>query len=85
MSRTPEVQMLPEAVKAWRGERKMSQKDLANAADVSLGLIGLIEVGERQPRLMNAINIARALGVPLKAIALVRADVPDLEAAAVAS
>ena len=82
MSRSPEVQMLPEAVKAWRKQREMSQKELANASDVSLGLIGLIEVGERQPRLMNALNIARALGVPLKAIALVRADVANLEVVA---
>jgi transcriptional regulator with XRE-family HTH domain len=68
------VRCLPEALKAWRKERDLSQKALAGAAGVSPTLIAMIETGERQPSRLNADDIAKALGVPLEAIAFVYPD-----------
>lgn len=69
-----EVTILPDALKAWRGQRSMSQAALAEAASCSEGLIALIETGRRQPGLSNALAISRALGVPLRVFALVHVD-----------
>lgn len=66
--------MLPAALKAWRAERGMSQKQLADASGVSPTLIAMIETGERQPARLNADDLATALGVPLEAIAFVYPD-----------
>lgn len=71
--------MLPDAIKAWRTERSLSQMELARLAGCSEGLIAQIETGRRQPGLKNALGIAAALGVKLTAIAIVMVD---LEAAA---
>ena len=81
MGRRREVKVLPEALVAWReaagraatGE-PWSQKELALRAGVSPTLIALIETGERQPSRLNAEEIAKALGVPLGAIAFVYPD-----------
>lgn len=70
--------MLPAALKAWRRERSMSQSDLATSAQCSEGLVAQIETGRRQPGLVNAIAIAKALSVPLDAIALVHVATDDL-------
>lgn len=68
--------MLPGALKAWRGERQWSQKELAQQTGgaVSATLIAMIETGERQPSRLNAEDIAKALGVPLEAIAFIYPD-----------
>ncbi len=76
--KTSPVTVLPAALKAWRGERGMSQQDLAEAADLSAGLIGLIGTGRRQPGLANLLSIARALDVSPHAIALVHVDLSAL-------
>lgn len=78
MPRQQQVTVLPDALKAWRKERQMSQAELATPAKCSEGLIAQIETGRRQPGLINAINIARALGVPLGAIAIIHADAEDV-------
>lgn len=87
MSRINEVQILPEALRAWRrvrGEqwtttnKPLAQKDLAERAGVSPTLIAMIETGERQPSLSNGLAIARALKVSLLAIATCSADVEAL-------
>jgi transcriptional regulator with XRE-family HTH domain len=78
MPRQQQVDVLPGAIKAWRAERKMSQADLAKAARCSEGLIAQIETGRRQPGLVNADNIAKALGVNLSAIGRVLVDVEGL-------
>jgi transcriptional regulator with XRE-family HTH domain len=74
MPRQQQVTVLPEALKAWRMERKLSQAGLAKMSLCSEGLIAQIETGRRQPGLVNAISIAKALGVPLRAIAVVHMD-----------
>lgn len=66
--------MLPEALKSWRDERNMTQKELAVRSGVSASLIGMIETGDRQPSRLNAEDLATALGVPLEAIAFVYPD-----------
>lgn len=73
--------MLPDGVKAWRGERKMSQMDLAKAAGCSEGLIAQIETGRRQPGLENAVAIAEALGVKLSAFAIIHVTADTLNGA----
>lgn len=74
--RRREVRCLPEALKAWRNERGWSQKELAarTGDNVSPTLIAMIETGDRQPSRLNAEDIAKALGVPLEAIAFVYPD-----------
>lgn len=72
--RRQEVRCLPEALKTWRKQRDMSQKTLAALSGVSPTLIAMIETGDRQPSRLNAEDIAKALGVPLEAIAFVYPD-----------
>lgn len=74
--RRREVRCLPDALKAWRGERGWSQKQLSEktGGNVSPTLIAMIETGDRQPSRLNADDIAHALGVPLTAIAFVYPD-----------
>jgi transcriptional regulator with XRE-family HTH domain len=58
-----QVTLLPEALKAWRKERKLSQRALALAAGCSEGLVSTIESGHRQASIGVAIKIAKALDV----------------------
>lgn len=76
MARRREVRVLPEALKSWRNERGWSQKELSEQTGkvVSAALIAMIETGDRQPSRLNAEDIAKALGVPLEAIAFVYPD-----------
>lgn len=72
--RNQDVTVLPNALKEWRKVRGISQKELADMAGCSAGLIALIETSERQPGLRNALNIAKALGVPVTAFAQIHVD-----------
>ena len=81
MPRIQQVSVLPDGIKAWRGERKMSQMDLARAAGCSEGLIAQIETGRRQPGLENAVAIADALGVKLSAFAVIHVTAETLNGA----
>lgn len=72
MPRQQQVTILPQAIKAWRKERDMSQADLAAKPGCpSEGMIAQIETGRRQPGLSNALAIAKAFDVPIGAIAIV--------------
>lgn len=51
-------------VRALREDMGMSQEDLADRADVHRTEIGLIERGQREPRLSTVLILARALGAP---------------------
>lgn len=80
--------MLPGALPAWREIRGLTQKTLAEKSGVSPTTIAMIETGERQPSRLNAEDIARALEVPLDAIAFIYPDpiVDDpIQAAVIAS
>lgn len=71
MPRPAQVVVMPEAVKAWRVVRGLSQAKLAKKAGVSESLIGLIETRKRTPGLVNTVAIAKALEVEVGAIAIV--------------
>lgn len=75
-----QVTVLPQALKAWRGERHLSQAALAELAGISEGLIAQIETGRRQPGLTNLIAIAAVLRVDPRALALVHVDLGPLVA-----
>ncbi len=77
-----QVTVLPAGLRAWRTERDLTQGALAKKASCSESLIALIETGKRQPGLGNAFAIARALGVPLEAFAIVHVDLADTPAPA---
>lgn len=70
MSR-PAVTVLPDALKAWRGQRGISQETLAKAVEVSPGMIALIETERRQPSFDLLVKIAAELDVPPGALALI--------------
>lgn len=74
MPKQPQVRVLPDALKAWRGERDLTQVELAKRVGCSETLIALIETGRRQPGYENAVAIADTLGVKLTAIAIVEPD-----------
>lgn len=78
MPRQQQVDLLPAAIKEWRRERGLSQSELAREAKCSEGLIAQIETGRRQPGIVNAQNIAKALGVSLYALGRVFVDADEL-------
>ncbi len=52
-------------VRRWRGQRRMTQEQLAFEAEIDLTYMGGIERGKRNPSLMVMGRIAKALSVPL--------------------
>ncbi len=50
-------------VRAFRTECGMTQQDLAEALDLSIAYVSLIERGGRNPPYTTVVAIARALGV----------------------
>ncbi len=61
-------QALDNCVRAMRQERKMTQKDLADAVGVTRQTIIAIERGNYTPSVALAIKIARVFGVSCDAI-----------------
>lgn len=51
-------------VKKLRGERGLTQEQLAHKAKVSLGYLARLETGRHDPKLSTLLRIAKALGVP---------------------
>lgn len=80
-----DVTVLPEGLSSWRRQRGLTQEGLARLSGMSEGLIALIETGRRQPTYGNAVKLANALELPLRAFALVNADTEDEQPEAVAS
>jgi len=52
-------------VRRWRGQRRLTQEQLAFEAEIDLTYMGGIERGKRNPSLMVMARIAKALSVPL--------------------
>jgi transcriptional regulator with XRE-family HTH domain len=58
--------LFPALLKHWRGQRGLSQLDLALAADVSSRHISFLETGRSSPSAAMVLRLATALGVPLR-------------------
>jgi transcriptional regulator with XRE-family HTH domain len=58
----------PSALKAERTLKRLSQAKLAADAGISVGYIGMIELGQRNPRAEVIRRLADALGVPVRRI-----------------
>lgn len=54
------------ALRAWRQRRRLSQLDLALAADVSARHLSFIETGRSSPSRTMVLRLAEALGVPAR-------------------
>ena len=52
-------------VRRWRGQRRLTQEQLAFEAEIDLTYVGGIERGKRNPSLLVMARIAQALAVPL--------------------
>lgn len=58
--------LFPALLKHWRGQRGLSQLDLALAADVSSRHISFLETGRSSPSAEMVLRLATTLGVPLR-------------------
>lgn len=63
-----------ERIRKARNERKMSQAELAEKANLSLSHISDIEKGKKQPKVLTLVHIAEALGVSTDS--LLRPNIP---------
>jgi HTH-type transcriptional regulator, competence development regulator len=52
-------------VRSMRANKRLSQRELAEDAGLSVSFLSEVENGKRNVSLVNAVNIAHALGVPL--------------------
>jgi transcriptional regulator with XRE-family HTH domain len=71
-TRRPSITALPDAFRAWRKERELSQEALAAAVGCTTGMIALIETGRRQPSAALLERCATELGVAAGALALIQ-------------
>ena len=62
--RRDELRRLGDRVREQRRTRGLTQEDLAEALDLSVAYVSLIERGGRNPPYTTVVAIARALGVP---------------------
>ena len=58
--------LFPALLKHWRGQRGLSQLDLALAADVSSRHISFLETGRSSPSAEMVMRLGSTLGVPLR-------------------
>jgi transcriptional regulator with XRE-family HTH domain len=62
--RREELRRLGERVREYRRNRGLTQEALAEALDLSVAYVSLIERGGRNPPYTTVVAIARALDVP---------------------
>ena len=66
--------LFPALLKHWRGQRGLSQLDLALTADVSARHVSFLETGRSRPSAEMVLRLAAALGIPLRQVnAMLRA------------
>lgn len=63
-----ELRRLGDAIVAERGRRRMSQEDVASAADISLSTVQRMEEGRTDTGMSKYLRVARAIGVPAERI-----------------
>lgn len=66
------------AIKLCRVKRKISQADLAEAANISVSYLSLLERGKRDPNFSTIQSIAEALHIPLSILVFLAADKEEL-------
>jgi transcriptional regulator with XRE-family HTH domain len=66
--RREELRRLGERVREQRRNRGLTQEALAEALDLSVAYVSLIERGGRNPPYTTVVAISRALGVPMSRI-----------------
>lgn len=66
--RRDELRRLGERIREHRRSRGMTQEALAEALDLSVAYVSLIERGGRNPPYTTVVAIARALGIPANRI-----------------
>jgi transcriptional regulator with XRE-family HTH domain len=66
--RREELRKLGDRVREQRRHRGLTQEALAEALDLSVAYVSLIERGGRNPPYTTVVAIARALGVPTSRI-----------------
>jgi len=62
------------AIKHCRKKRQISQKELAELADVSVSHLCLIEKSKREASLSTLESLSNALSVPLSVLVLIASD-----------
>ncbi len=66
--RREELRRLGSRVREHRHDRGLTQEALAEALDLSVAYVSLIERGGRNPPYTTVVAIARALGIPMSRI-----------------
>ena len=57
------LQALGSRIQRWRKDKALTQAELAEALDISVAYVSLIERGARNPPITTVLTIARTLGV----------------------
>lgn len=71
----PDFEVLPKAMAAWRHERGMTQREVAQKAGTTASTVARIELGGvngLSPSWWTFVSICNALRVPPDAVALIR-------------
>ncbi|MBQ4628577.1 MAG: helix-turn-helix transcriptional regulator [Clostridia bacterium] len=63
-----ELKSVGKRIRQYRIARNMKQEDLADKTNLSVTYIGMIERGEKSPRLETFVSIVNALGVTSDAL-----------------
>jgi transcriptional regulator with XRE-family HTH domain len=69
---------LAKAVRTARAARGLSQKQLADLANLDPSYVSLLEAGKRNPSISIVESIAKAMGVPVAVLMLFGAEDADL-------
>jgi transcriptional regulator with XRE-family HTH domain len=70
---------LGKAIKAIRTARGLTQKELAQRADLSVSYFSLLETNKRDPSISTIESIAQALNVPVSIMIFLAADRRELD------
>jgi len=66
------------AIKICRHKKKLSQKDLAKKAKISISYLSLLERSKREANLSVITNITKALDIPISILIFLAADKKEL-------
>ena len=66
------------AIKLCRQQKKWSQTELAEKAEISVSFLSLLERSKRDPNLSTLQGVAKALGIPLSVLMFLSAEDDEL-------